>query len=192
MVTHLQSRPFRFDAARPYTIEEYYGLVEAGLLEENARVELLNGRIVPMSPVGPRHHWIVDKMLRAFPEQEKGRFKTSQNRSLPIANRNVPEPDLMLYRIGSADEQRHVRPEDVFLVVEVALSTLEDDLNFMANLYRGAKIPEYWVVDLKENRLHVFSLEGDRYQEKLLERGRVSLRAFPDVTIDLEDLFGVR
>jgi Uma2 family endonuclease len=192
MVTDLQSRPFRFDAARRYTIEEYYRLVEEGLLEEDARVELLDGQIVPMSPVGPRHHWIVDKLLRAFLDQEKGRFKTSQNRSLPIANRNVPEPDLMLYWIDSADEQRHVRPDDVFLVVEVALSTLEDDLNFMANLYRGAKIAEYWVVDLKGNCLHVFTLEGDRYQETILERGRVSPRAFPDVTIDLEGLFGVR
>jgi Uma2 family endonuclease len=75
MVTALQSRPFRFDAVRRYTMEEYYRLVEEGLLEEDARVELLDGQIVPMSLIGPRHHWIVDKLLRAFLDQEKGRFK---------------------------------------------------------------------------------------------------------------------
>jgi Uma2 family endonuclease len=56
----------------------------------------------------------------------------------------------------------------------------------------GARIAEYWVVDLKANCLHVFTLEGDRYRETILERGGVSPRAFPDVTINLEGLFGVR
>jgi Uma2 family endonuclease len=192
MATDLQPRPFAFDTTRRYTIEEYYRLVEAGLLDEDARVELLDGRIVPMAPIGPEHQWVVDALIRAFLEQEKGRFRTSQGRPLPIPVWSVPEPDLMLYRIGAAHRQRHVQPEDVFLVVEVAQSTRRRDLNKKAKLYRSAGVPEYWVVDLKQNGLHVFALEGDGYKETLLEQGSASPRAFPDVTIDLGSLFGDR
>lgn len=130
--------------ARRYTIEEYYRLVEAGLLDEDARVELLDGRIVPMAPIGPEHQWAVDALIRAFLEQETGRFRTSQGRPLPIPVWSVPEPDLMLYRIGSAHRQRHVRPEDVFLVAEVAQSTRRRDLNEKAKLYRSAGARRSW------------------------------------------------
>ena len=77
MATDLQTRPFAFDAAHRYTIEEYHRLVEEGHLEEQPHsVELLDGRIVPMSPIGPRHYWIVNQLFRAFIRQENGRFET--------------------------------------------------------------------------------------------------------------------
>ena len=192
MATDLQSRPFAFDTARRYTIEEYYRLVEDGRLEEDARVELLDGRIVGMAPIGPEHQWVVDVLGEAFLFQGHGRFRTSQGRPLPIPVWSVPEPDLMLYRVGSANRQRHVQPEDVFLVVEVAQSTRRRDLIKKAKLYREARIPEYWVVDLKQNCLHVHALEGEGYKETVLEQGSASPRAFADVTIDLAILFGVR
>src|SRR4051794_9020661 len=102
MATDLQSRPFPFDTARRFTIEEYYRLVEEGLLEEDARVELLDGKIVPMSPIGPRHERVVRKLRRAFERQEHGRFETDKATPLPIPNHDEPEPDLMLYRIDAA------------------------------------------------------------------------------------------
>jgi Uma2 family endonuclease len=192
MATDLQSRPFAFDAAHHYTIEEYYRLVEEGLLEEDARVELLDGRIVPMSPIGPRHERVLRQLRRAFERQERGRFETDKATPLPIPNHNEPQPDLMLYRIGAATDEHHVQPADVFLVAEVARSTRRRDLVKKAKIYRSAQIPEYWVVDLKKNCLHVFTLEGDGYKEMLLERGSASPRAFPDVTIDLDAVFHVR
>src|SRR5436305_3660067 len=98
MVTNLQARPFPFDAAHRFTIDEYHRLVEEERLEEKPRsVELLDGRIVPMSPIGPRHHWIVNKLLHAFIRQEGGRFETGQDSPLPIPNHDEPEPDLLLY-----------------------------------------------------------------------------------------------
>ena len=164
MVTKFQSRPFAFDTARRYTLEEYHRLVEEGLLEEQPHtVELLEGRIVPMSPIGPEHQWIVNELLHAFIGQEGGRFKTGQDSPLPIPDHDEPEPDLLLYRPGAADKQHHVRPADVFLVVEVAQSSLGYDLGQKARIYEGAKIPQYWVIDLENDCLHVFTLTGDRY-----------------------------
>jgi Uma2 family endonuclease len=190
MATDLQPRPFAFDAAHRYTIEEYYRLVEEGLLEENARVELLDGRIVPMSPIGPRHEQVIRQLRRAFEGQEQGRYEVDKATPLPIPDHNEPEPDLMLYRPGAADEQHHVRPADVFLVVEVSQSSLGHDLGLKANLYQRAKIPEYWVVDLEHNHLHVFTLTGDRYERTIAREGKVSPQALPGVEIDVAGLFG--
>ena len=165
MVTNRQSRRFAFDTAHRFTIEEYHRLAEEGRLEEKPRsVELLDGRIVPMSPIGPRHQWIVTKLFKAFTRQERGRFEASQDCPLPILPHDEPEPDLLLYRPGAATEEHHAQPADVFLVVEVAESTRRRDLIKKAGIYQGAKIAEYWVVDLKKNCLHVFRLAGERYE----------------------------
>ena len=190
MVTNLQSRPFPFDAAHRFTINEYHRLVEEGRLEEKPRsVELLDGRIVPMSPIGPRHERVVFRLERAFIGQERGRFETNKATPLPIPDHDEPEPDLLLYRPGAADEEHHVQPADVFLVVEVSLTTLGYDLGHKANLYQRAKIPEYWVVDLEHNHLHVFTLAGDRYETTIVREGKVSPHALPDVAIDVAALF---
>jgi Uma2 family endonuclease len=79
MLTNLPSRPFPFDAAHRFTIEEYHRLVEEGCLEEKARsVELLDGRIVAMSPIGPRNERVVFRRERAFISQGvSSRLRTS-------------------------------------------------------------------------------------------------------------------
>jgi Uma2 family endonuclease len=190
MVTNPPYRRFPFDAARRFTLEEYHRLVEEGILEERPHsVELLDGRIVPMSPIGPRHSWIVNKLFRAFIAQENGRFETVQDCPLPIPDHDEPEPDLLLYRPGALSDEHHVRPADVFLVVEVAQSTRRRDLVKKARIYEGAKIPEYWVVDLKRNGLHVFTLAGERYETTIIREGKLSPQALPGVEIDVGTLF---
>jgi Uma2 family endonuclease len=191
MATDLQSRPFAFDTTRRYTLEEYHRLIEEGFLEEQPHsVELLDGRIVPMSPIGPRHQWIVTKLFKAFTRQEGGRFEASQDCPLPIPDHDEPEPDLLLYRPGALSDEHHVRPADVFLVVEIAQSTRRRDLVKKARIYEGAKIPEYWVVDLKRDGLHVFRLADERYETAIVREGNLSPQALPGVEIDVRALFG--
>src|SRR5919205_2261631 len=84
MSTITQPPPVHFDAVRRFTVEEYYRLVEAGILEEDARVELLDGQIIPMAPIGPEHHWILDELNAAFVEQRAGRFNVGPGRSFPV------------------------------------------------------------------------------------------------------------
>src|SRR4051794_28783091 len=170
MVTNLQPPPVHFDAVRRFTIEEYYRLVEAGILEEDARVELLDGQIISMAPIGPEHHWILDQLTASFVEQRAGRFNVGPGRSLPIRPHNVPEPDLVLYR-PTVGRRQHLTAADVLLVIEIADSTLTRDLGFKADLYRAAKIPEYWVVDVRNQCLRVFTLNGDRYETTIVREG---------------------
>ena len=192
MVTALQPRPFAADAAHRFTLKEYYRLLEDGLIEEDAHVELLNGKIVPMSPVGPRHEGVLFRLNQAIAGQARGRFQMDKARPLPIPEHSEPQPDLMLFRLGALSDEHHVQPADVFLVVEVAQSTRRRDLIKKARIYDDGKVPEYWVVDLKKNCLHIFTLEGDHFQETILERGSASPAAFPDVAVDLARVLGVR
>src|SRR5689334_2632634 len=101
------------------SIQAYHRLVNEGILEEDARVELLDGRIVSMSPIGPRHRWTVSKLLQAFTQQQRGRYETLQDAPLPLPEHDEPQPDLMLCRPESATAWEHPKPADVFLVVEV-------------------------------------------------------------------------
>jgi Uma2 family endonuclease len=73
-----------------FTVADCYRLVEAGILEEDARVELLDGQIIPMAPIGPEHHWILDQLNAAFVEQRAARFNVGPGRSLPIRPPTCP------------------------------------------------------------------------------------------------------
>jgi Uma2 family endonuclease len=187
--TAIQPSPARFDAVYRFTVEDYYRLIEAGILEEDARVELLDGQIIPMAPIGPERHWILDTLTRTFNRQEDDRFGVGPGRSLPLPQHNVPEPDLIIYRSG-VSRRRHLTAADVLLVIEIADSTLTRDLGFKADLYQQAKIPEYWVVDVRNQCLRIFTLTGDRYETAIVRGGKVSPQALPGVKIDVADLFG--
>jgi Uma2 family endonuclease len=143
-----------------------------------------------MSPIGPRHYWIVNELLHDFIRQEDGRFRTGQDCPLPIPDHDEPEPDLVLYRPGAATEDRQVQPADAFLVVEVAKSTRRRDLIKKARIYERGNVREYWVVDLKKNCLHVFTLAGERYETRIVREGKVSPQALPGVEVDVAALLG--
>jgi Uma2 family endonuclease len=160
MSTLTQPPPVHFDAVRRFTVEEYYRLVEAGILEEDARVELLDGQIIPMAPIGPEHHWLLDHLTRTFNRQEDDRFGVGPGRSLPIRPHNVPEPDLVIYRSG-VSRRRHLTAADVLLVI-----------------------------DVRHQCLRVFTLAGDRYETTIVREGKVSPQALAGVEIDVTALLG--
>ena len=189
MSTLTQPPPVHFDAVRRFTIEEYYRLVEAGILEEDARVELLDGQIIPMAPIGPEHHWILDNLTVTFSDQRTNRFMVGPGRSLPIRPHDVPEPDLVLYRPG-VSRRRQLTVADVLLVIEIGDSSLTRDLGYKADLYRRAGVPEYWVVDVPHRCLRVFTLSGERYETTIVREGKLSPQALPGVEIDAGALFG--
>lgn len=189
MTTLTQPPPVRFDAVYRFTVEDYYRLVEAGILEEDARVELLDGQIIPMAPIGPEHHWILAELNEALVMQSAGRFKVGPGRSLVIRPHNVPEPDLVLYR-PTLGRRQQATPADALLVIEIADSSLTHDLGYKADLYRRARVPEYWVVDVRHRCLRVFTLSGDRYETTVISEGKVSPQALPGVEIDVTALLG--
>jgi Uma2 family endonuclease len=102
---------------------------------------------------------------------------------------SLPQPDLVLCRLGRYRD-RHPITTDIFLVIEVADTSLAFDLGEKRALYSDAGIAEYWVIDVKAKKLTRFLQEGKKLVEGPVSSSRISPIALPDVSIDLAELFG--
>lgn len=137
---------------RRFTTDEYDRLISIGILGEDERVELIRGEIVEMSPIGVRHAACVRRTDRACQVQlGDSAFIHVQNPIL-LPQDGEPQPDLVLVR-PTHDERTLPTPTDVFLVIEVAESSLEYDRTTKLPLYAAAGIPEAWLFNLIANRI---------------------------------------
>lgn len=171
---------------RKFTVAEYYRMAEAGILVPKERVELLDGRILQMAPISDRHENIVDTLIGIFGDQRKSRYIIRANGPIRIPDFSEPQPDLTLYRSGV---RTHPTPEDVHLVVEVSDTSLRYDSGEKKRVYERGGIREYWIVDVKQQAVRVHRLKGNHYGVTTHKRGAVSPHDFPDVSVDLDNLF---
>ena len=179
---------------RRFTVDEYYAMGAAGILGEDDRVELIDGEIVQMPPIGPGHGGTVNRtnyaLMRCFGDVA---VVTVQN-PIHLNRYNDPQPDFALAR-PRADFYRSAHPEpgDIFLVIEVADSTLATDQRIKMPLYARAGLPEAWLIDLQHELIQVYREPGpDGYRlVTTARRGeRISPHAFPDRGLMVDDLLG--
>jgi len=170
--------------AHRFNVSEYYHLGELGIL--NTRTELLDGIIIDMEPIGPWHADIVDILAQSFTEQANGRFRVRVQQPIHLGPESQPQPDLVLCRLERYRE-RHPAPPDIFLVIEVADTTLDFDLADKRTLYADVGIPEYWVINVQARKLSRFVQGG---VEQPVTSPKISPVMLPDVSIDLTELFG--
>lgn len=145
---------------RPLTAEEYHRIGEAGILGEDDRVELLDGRLIAMSPIGPAHLHCVNRLTkllsrRIYADHDPVPWISIQN-PIRLSDVSEPEPDVVLL---SADtpQDRTPGPGDVLLVVEVADASADYDRNVKSEAYAEAKVPVYWIVDLRQEMVDVMT-----------------------------------
>jgi Uma2 family endonuclease len=179
---------------RPFTVAEYYRMAEAGILTEDDRVELLDGEIVAMTPIGSRHAAVVDRLTRLLTRAAgEGAIVRVQN-PIRLGEHSEPQPDLALLRSRPdyyAD--RHPGPGEVWLVVEVAEASIEIDRKVKVPLYARAGIPEVWLVVLPDERVEVYRrpTPGGYQEVQQLGRGaRVATASLPDLALPVDDLLG--
>lgn len=173
-----------------FSVEEYHKLGEAGIFHEDDRVELLNGNIVIMAPIGIRHMNAVRRLNNHFARRFGKRSLVDVQNPLVIDELSMPQPDLLLLRLDF-DESHAPRPEDVLLLVEVADSSLMYDGSDKRDAYARNGIADYWLLDLTRNELHVFrDPDGRAYRTELLVRAGESIAplAFADTAVALSDL----
>lgn len=134
---------------RRFTVEQYHQMAEAGILGEDDRVELLDGEIVEMSPIGARHAGIVNRLSRMLVQQVGDAASVSVQNPVRLSEYSEPRPDLMLLRPRS-DDYIHTLPgpEDVLLLIEVADTTVTGDRLVKLPLYAHAGIREVWLCNL--------------------------------------------
>lgn len=174
--------------------EEYLRMAEGGVFAPDARLELIEGEIIEMAPIGGPHMARVNKLNRLFVERTGDRAIVSVQNPLVIADRSVPQPDLALLR-PRADEYAGSLPtvQDVLLVVEVADSTLTFDLRTKMPLYARCGIAEAWVVDVSGRVVHAFREAGPTgYRASLAVKPGESLACagLPEARIEVAELFG--
>ncbi len=180
-------------AKRLFTVEEYHEMARAGILDEDDRVELLAGEIVEMSPIGSRHAACVDQLNKILVQQIGNKAIVRVQNPIRLSPYSEPQPDLALLKPREDFYANgHPTPEDVFLIIEVAESSVEFDRDVKLPLYAEAGIPEVWIVDLEARFLEVYRNPTARTYsiiKKYKPKERIAPQAFPEVTVDLEDLF---
>ena len=178
---------------RLFTVEEYHKMAEAGIFTEDDRVELIEGEILEMSPIGRRHAAHVKRLNKLFNQRLGDRVLVGVQYPVILSDFSEPEPDLSLLQ-PRADfyEAGHPQPEDVFLLVEVADSTVETDQYVKVPTYAKSGIVEVWLVNIDQQCLKYRQPSRDGYQtEQKYQRGQtVSIQAFPDVTITVDEILG--
>ena len=180
------STPHRF------SVKDYYRMGEAGLFPPGKRVELLDGEIKDMMPIGPFHSGVVNRLLNFFAAISNGRWLVTAQNPVRLGNYSEPEPDVVLVN-PSADDYtlHHPRPEDVLLLVEVADTSLDYDEGQKLAAYGNAGIEEYRVVNLKDQCVQVYRephYAGYARTTVLKPGDKASPAAFPDVQVDVAAL----
>ncbi len=149
-----------------WTVEDYHRLVDAGILEEDSPVELLNGQILLMSPSKDLHASCIDRLDELFRDLLGKSVIVRVQSPIVIDEYSEPEPDLsILRRKENFYADGHPGPKDIHLVVEVSDTTLAKDQNIKKPVYAAAGIAEYWIINLPEQQLEQYlNPFGNDYQ----------------------------
>jgi Uma2 family endonuclease len=179
---------------RRFTVEQYHQMAEAGILTENDRVELLDGEIVEMSPIGRRHAACVDRLNRLFGSRLGERAIVRVQNPIELSDRSEPQPDIVLLQPREDFyEAGHPQPQDILLLVEVADTTAEFDREVKIPLYASSRIAEVWLVDINGQCLEIYREPGaNGYQnvQKLLRGQSIFIQAFPDINLTVDEILG--
>ncbi len=182
------------EARRLFTVDEYHRMAESGILDEDDRVELIEGEIIKMSPTGSRHAACVGRLNRLLNRQLGDRAIVRVQDPILLSDLTEPEPDLALLRPREDFySSGHPRPEDVLLVIEVAETSLNIDRNAKMPLYALSGIPEAWVVDLLGEKIVTYSRPGSgtyRETRNVGRDGSVSSEDLPGLTVAVEEVLG--
>lgn len=178
-----------------WRVADFYKMGEAGIFTEDDRVELIDGEIVRMVPIGGLHAWTVNRLGALFVLGAGERAYISIQNPLLLSEHDEPQPDLMLLQPPASRYKTELpRPADVLLLVEVADSTLKRDVDVKLPRYARFGVAEVWVVDLPGARLRTFidpTPQGSyREQGELGGADRIAPRALPDLQIALAELLG--
>jgi Uma2 family endonuclease len=177
-----------------FTTEQYHLMAHAGILGEDDRVELIEGEIVQMAPIGSRHQACVNRLNALFSRGAADRAVVEVQGPINLPGHSEPEPDVALLR-RRADyyAEAHPGPNDILLLVEVSDTSADYDRQVKAPLYARHGVLELWLVDLETGVVEVYRRPTARGYQEVLQHGRgqrLSPEAFPDLDLAVEDILG--
>jgi Uma2 family endonuclease len=178
---------------RLFTVEEYYRMTEAGIFHEDDRVELMEGEVVTMSPIGSRHAACVEKAVALIRRAVAGRkFSVRTQNPIRLNDYSEPQPDISVVRDREDFYAAgHPTPDDIVLLVEVAEASLMYDRHSKLPLYARSGIAEVWLVDLVNRTVEVHSTPapaGYSSVRQFRQGATLVSAALPDLQIAVDDV----
>ncbi len=178
-----------------FTVEEYHKLAEVNILHEDDRVELIEGRIIEMTPIGSWHAACVKRLIDLFAERLKKRSIIGAQDPIDLNKQTEPEPDIaILKRRSDFYAERHPVPDDILLIIEVADTSIDYDKTIKIPLYAKSNIKEVWLVNLLENTVEVYidpSPEGYKRIMQYQNNQTISPKSFPDIVVKVSEILGL-
>ncbi|MEM9930033.1 MAG: Uma2 family endonuclease, partial [Bacteroidota bacterium] len=146
----VQVKPFSF------SLEQYQLMIESGVLTEEHKVELIHGQLFEKIPITTEHAATVSKLRHYFSKKFADKYEITSENPIALPNDSQPEPDcvIALFREDFYLNQ-HPTPPEIFVVIEVAKSTLYTDRYLKAAAYAGAGIKEYWIINLVDTQVEI-------------------------------------
>jgi Uma2 family endonuclease len=181
-------RPKRF------RVEDFRKMTEAGILTEESGWEIIDGYLLDKMTIGSKHASVVRRLEKFFERAVGDRFIVSGQNPIQIDDYNAPEPDVAL--LAPREDfysESHPTPLDVLLLVEVSDSTVEYDREIKKALYAEAGIQEFWLVNLKDKTVEVYTQpkNGNYYSALILEAGEtIESKSIENLQLSIEEILG--
>ena len=176
-----------------FTVADYYAMADAGILTENDRVELLDGDIIDMPPIGDWHQAKVIRFNHSFSPLMQGQAIVSIQGPTRLSDISEPQPDAMLLKWrDDYYDGGHPKPSDVLLLIEVSDTTVDYDRNRKLSAYARAGIPEVWIVSRQDRRIEAYTEPADGTYSNVRHVGpteTIAPQSFPDVALDVGQFF---
>jgi Uma2 family endonuclease len=178
---------------RLFTAEQFFQMIATGILTKHDHVELLEGEILEMTPIGRSHAACRANLIRMFILGIDGRGIVWSPGTIRLSDRSAPQPDLAVLRPNPRKyRDAYPIPDDVLLLVEISDSSLRRDRELKLPMYARAGIQEYWIVDVQDEVVDVYTSPANlNYASaRTFRRGEfISPAAFPDLAIAVDDIF---
>ncbi len=175
------------------TIDDYHAMIKAGILSEEDKVELLNGELIIMSPIGISHSGTIDLIDTELKFLLRGKAIVRNQGPITLPYHSEPEPDLAIAKYRSDFYTKsHPGPDDILISIEVADTSLERDRTVKAPLYATHLIPTYWIINLQDRQIEVYTQpKGGQYRTRqtFLPGEELELPGF-GLQVAVEDLLG--
>lgn len=175
---------------RLFTVDEVLAMDRAGIFHPGERIELLDGEIILMPPIGEPHADGTTRLGRDLNYQLYNLAIVRVQQPVYLDDYSLPEPDIAVLRLRDDYHREHPSPADVFLLIEVADSSLQVDREVKLARYAGAGIPEVWIVNVPARQVEAYADPVDgRYRSRrvVTADGSISPLAFPGVSLAVAD-----
>lgn len=181
-------------ARKLFTTAEYHQMIEAGVFNEDDRIELIEGEFYEMSPIGPRHAAAVNRLSRVLNLQISDIAIVSVQNPVELSRYSEPQPDITVLKWrDDFYSQSHPSPSDVLIAIEVSDTTQDRDRGFKIPVYARAGLAEAWLVDLFNDCVEIYLRPANgKYQDrKIITRGQaIASHSIPQLQLSVDDILG--